>query len=85
MLLCLLPVWVPAAKDGQTLLTIRQERSVLGTFSLAVLEAAGAVPVMVEDDSGQSSDYIGVPIAQLLESVGVQLGKSVRGESLVSS
>ena len=52
MLLCPLPLLVPAAKDGQTLLTIRQDRSVLGTFSLAVLEAAGAVTVTVEDDSG---------------------------------
>ena len=54
----------------------------LGTFSLAGLEVAGAVAVTVDDDSGQSSDYTGVPIAKLLESVGVPLGKSLRGERL---
>jgi hypothetical protein len=82
MLLCLLPSLAPAAEDAGTLLTISQKGSVLGTFSLAALEAAGAVAVTVEDDSGQSSDYTGVPIAQLLEAVGVTLGKSVRGERL---
>ena len=82
MLFCLPPALAPAAEDAQTLLTVRQEGSVLGTFSLAALEAAGAVAVTVEDDSGQSSEYTGVPIAQLLESVGVPLGKSVRGERL---
>ena len=82
MLLCLLPALTPAAEDAHTLLTIGQEGSVLGTFSLATLEAAGAVTVTVEDDSGQSSDYTGVAIAQLLNSVGVSLGKSVRGERL---
>ena len=82
MLLCLLPLLAPASEDAETLLTISQKGSVLGTFSLSGLEAAGAVAVSVEDDSGQSSDYTGVPIAKLLESVGVALGKSVRGERL---
>jgi len=82
MLLCLLPALAPAAEAAETLLTISQKGSVLGTFSLAALEATGAVAVTVEDDSGQSSEYTGVPIAQLLESVGVSLGKSVRGERL---
>jgi DMSO/TMAO reductase YedYZ molybdopterin-dependent catalytic subunit len=82
MLLCLLQGWASAAEVAQTLLTITQKGSVLGTFSLADLEAAGAVAVTVEDDSGQASDYTGVSIAQLLESVGVPLGKSVRGERL---
>jgi DMSO/TMAO reductase YedYZ molybdopterin-dependent catalytic subunit len=82
MLLCLLPAFAAAAEDIQTLLTITQKGSVLGTFSLASLEAAGAVAVTVEDDSGQSSEYTGVPIAQLLESVGVPLGKAVRSERL---
>ena len=82
MLLCLLPALIAAAEDAQTLLTIRKEGRVLGTCSLASLEAARAVAVTVEDDSGQSSDYTGLPIAQLLESVGVALGKSVRGERL---
>ena len=82
MLLCLLPSLAPAAGDAGTLLTISQKGSVLGTFSLAGLEAAGAVAVTVDDDSGQSSDYTGVPIAKLLESVGVPLGKSLRGERL---
>jgi hypothetical protein len=81
MLLCLLPVLAFAADDAQALLlTIRQDGAVLGTFSLATLEAAGAVTVAIDDDSGQSSAYTGVPIAQLLESVGVALGKSLRGE-----
>ena len=82
MLLCLLPALTTAAEDIQTLLTVRQDGAVLGTFSLAALEAAGAVAVAVEDDSGKSSDYIGVPIAHLLESVGVALGKSVSGKRL---
>jgi DMSO/TMAO reductase YedYZ molybdopterin-dependent catalytic subunit len=82
MLLCLLPALASAAEDAQTLLTVTQEGSVLGTFSLAALEAAGAVAVTVDDDSGQSSDYTGVPITQLLASVGIPLGKSVRGEPL---
>ncbi|MEQ1880568.1 MAG: molybdopterin-dependent oxidoreductase [Burkholderiales bacterium] len=82
MLFCLVPALTPAAEDAQTLLTIRQEGSVLGIFSLATLEAAGAIAVTVEDDSGQLSDYTGVPIWKLLESVGVALGKSVRGERL---
>src|SRR5258705_864252 len=82
MLLCLLPALTTAAEDVQTLLTVRQDGAVLGTFSLAALEAAGAVAVAVEDDSGKSSDYIGVPIAHLLESVGVALGKSVSGKRL---
>jgi DMSO/TMAO reductase YedYZ molybdopterin-dependent catalytic subunit len=82
VLLCLLPLMAPAAEDAGTLLVISQKGSVLGTFSLAGVEAAGAVAVTVEDDSGQSSDYTGVPVAKLLESVGVSLGKSVRGERL---
>jgi hypothetical protein len=82
MLLCLLPSLACAAEDARTLLTISQKGSVLGKFSLARLEAAGAVAVTVEDDSGQSSDYTGVPVAKLLEWVGVSLGKSVRGERL---
>jgi hypothetical protein len=82
VLLCLLPLMAPAAEDAGTLLVISQKGSVLGTFSLAGLEAIGAVAVTVEDDSGQSSDYTGVPVAKLLESVGVPLGKSVRGERL---
>ena len=82
VLLCLLPAFAATAEDPQTLLTITQKGSVLGTFSLAALEAVGAVVVTVEDDSGQSSDYTGVPISKLLESVGVPLGKSVRGERL---
>lgn len=82
MLLCLLPALALAADDARTLLTIRQGGSVLGTFSLAALEAAGAVAVRVEDDSGRASEYTGVPIAQLLESVGVPLGKSVSGKRL---
>ena len=84
MLFCVVPALAPAAEDAQTLLTIRQEGSVLGIFSLAALEAAGAIVVKVDDDSGQSSDYTGVPIAKLLESVGVALGKSVRGERLAA-
>jgi hypothetical protein len=82
MLVCLLPASASAAEDTQTLLTITQKGAELGTFSLVALEAAGAVTVTVADDSGQSSNYTGVPIAQLLESVGVSLGKSVRGERL---
>lgn len=82
MLLCLLPAFAAAAEDIQPLLTITQKGSVLWTFSLASLEAAGAVTVTVEDDSGQSSEYTGVPIAQLLVLVGVPLGKSMRGEHL---
>jgi DMSO/TMAO reductase YedYZ molybdopterin-dependent catalytic subunit len=82
MLLCLLPALAPAAEDAQTLLTIMQEGSVIGTFSLGALEAAGAVAVTVEDDSGQPSEYTGVPIAKLVESAGIALGKSVRGERL---
>ena len=82
MLFCLLPALAPAADDALTLLTLRQGGGVLGTFSLAALEAAGAVAVTVEDDSGQSSDYTGVPIAKLLELVGVALGQSLRGERL---
>ena len=82
MLFCLLPAPTPAAEDAQTLLTIRKEGQVLGTYTLASLEAAGADVVTVEDDSGKSSDYTGLPIAQLLESVGVALGESVRGERL---
>lgn len=82
MLLCLVPALAPAAEDPMTLLTISQDGVVLGTFSFAALEAAGAVAVTVEDDTGQSSNYSGVPIALLLESAGVALGKSVRGERL---
>jgi hypothetical protein len=82
MLFCLLPALASAADDARALLTIRQAGSVLGTFSLAALEAVGAVAVTVEDDSGQPSDYTGVPIAKLLESVGVPLGKSLRGDRL---
>jgi DMSO/TMAO reductase YedYZ molybdopterin-dependent catalytic subunit len=82
LLLGLLPVLASAAEDAGTLLTVSQKGSVLGTFSLATLEASGAVAVTVEDDSGRSSEYTGVPIASLLESVGVVLGKSVSGERL---
>jgi hypothetical protein len=82
MLLCLLPAFAAAADDALTLLTITQEGAVLGTVSLAALEAAGAVTATVEDDSGKSSVYTGMPISQLLDSVGVALGKSVRGERL---
>lgn len=83
MLLFLLPAVTRAAGDSQTLLTVVQKRAVIGTFSLAALEAAGAVTAKVEDESGQSADYTGAPISQLLESVGVRLGKSVRGERLI--
>ena len=82
MLLCLATGLTAAAEEARTLLTIRQDGAVLGIFSLAALETAGAVAVTVEDDSGQASQYTGVPIAQLLESAGVALGKSVRGERL---
>lgn len=55
IVLCLLPALPSASEDTQTLLTIMQEGSVIGTFSLGALEAAGAVAETVEDDSGQSS------------------------------
>ena len=82
ILFFLLPASTAAGEDAQTLLTIRKEGRVLGTYTLASLEAAGAVALTVEDDSGRPSDYTGLPIAHLLESVGVALGKSVRGERL---
>jgi len=82
LLLCLVMETGTAAEEAQTLLTVRQDGAVIGTFSLAALEAARAVAVTTEDDSGQPSQYIGVPLALLLESSGVALGKSVRGERL---
>lgn len=82
LLLGLMPAFA-SVEDAGTLLTISQNGSVLGTFSLATLESSGAVAVTVEDDSGRSSEYTGVPMATLLESVGVALGKSVSGERLV--
>jgi hypothetical protein len=82
MVICLLQGAVLVADSAQRLLAIRQDGKVLGPFSMAALEAAGPVRVKVEDDTGQSADYIGVPISTLLESVGVSLGKAVRGERL---
>ena len=82
VLLGLLPSFGVNAENTEALLTIKQQELVLGTFSLTELEKLRAVAVTLEDDSGQSSDYIGVPLAQLLQSVGVPLGESVRGVRL---
>ena len=72
---------LPVRAQG-TLLTVTREHSLLGTFSLAKLEAVGAVTITLEDDAGQSSEYTGVPIADLLQAVGVPLAKSMRGDRL---
>jgi len=82
VLLGLLPAFGAHSENTETLLTIKQRESVLGTFSLTKLETLPAAAVTLEDDSGQSSHYIGVPIANVLQSVGVTLGKSVRGPRL---
>lgn len=46
------------------------------------LKAREAVSVRVEDESGTSAAYTGVSLTGLLASVGVEFGKSIRGERL---
>jgi hypothetical protein len=52
------------------------------TLTVDDLKAAGTVTVQVKDDAGNSAEYHRVPLADLLESSGVALGKSIRGERL---
>lgn len=81
LLFFLLPA-LTAAEELPTLLTITRQGTVLGTFSLAALEAAGAEQVTVADDADRSAAYTGVPMSKLLESVGVTLGASLKGKRL---
>ena len=39
----------------------------------------------VEDDAGASCEYIAVPIADLVEPLGIALGKSVSGKRLADT
>jgi DMSO/TMAO reductase YedYZ molybdopterin-dependent catalytic subunit len=80
--LAVLPAFGLPAKDADVLLTVKKQGQVLGTYSLAALAAAGSVAMKVEDDAGASSEYIGVPIADLVEPLGIALGKSVSGKRL---
>jgi DMSO/TMAO reductase YedYZ molybdopterin-dependent catalytic subunit len=81
LLIVLLPA-VTVAEDPPPLLTVTQRGTILGTFSLAALEATGAEEVTVADDSDRSAAYTGVPMSKLLESVGITLGASVKGKRL---
>jgi hypothetical protein len=78
-----LPAFGWPAQDADALLIVKKQGQVLGTYSAAGLAAAGSVTMKVEDDSGASSEYIGVPIADLVEPLGIALGKSVSGKRLL--
>jgi len=68
--------------EGSAVITLTAHKGPALTLTVDDLKAAGTVTIQVKDDAGNAAEYRGVPLAGLLESSGVALGQTVRGERL---
>jgi DMSO/TMAO reductase YedYZ molybdopterin-dependent catalytic subunit len=73
-----------SAPSSAAALTVTNEAGQTTRFTPEALRALPHTKVQVKDHAGQSAEYEGVALADVLQRAGVTLGKSLRGPRLAS-